>query len=274
MPGEAERSSVPDLGNDILGYYERGREDDRLRTGGGRLELWRTQRILRRYLPPAPARVLDIGGGSGVHAEWLANDGYEVHLIDPVPLHVEQASALPGVTASIGDARELSLPDRSADVALLLGPLYHLTDRADRLRAVNEATRVTRRGGLVAVAGISRFASMRDSLRKGWLDDSRWVEAVERTVTTGRHVNASGHEQRFTTAYFHDPDDLGIELAEAGLHDVEVIAVEGVGSFLDNIGDLLDSPETRHVLMRWIELTEREPSMLGASGHLLAIGKR
>lgn len=263
----------PDLGGDISDYYEQGREDARLRTGGGRLELWRTQQILRRYLPPAPACVLDIGGGSGVHAEWLANDGHDVHLIDPVPLHVEQASALPGTTASIGDARELRQSDQSADVSLLLGPLYHLTDRADRLRALNEATRVTRRGGIVAVAGISRFASMRDSLRKSWLDDSRWVETVERTVATGRHVNDSGHDQRFTTAYFHDPDDLGTELAEAGLHDVELIAVEGVGSFLENIVELLESPETRHVLMRWIELTEREPSMLGASGHILAIGR-
>jgi SAM-dependent methyltransferase len=264
---------APGLGRDILDYYEQGREDARLRTGDGRLELWRTQQILRRYLPPTPARVLDIGGGSGVHAEWLANDGYDVHLIDPVPLHVEHASALPGVTASIGDARELSLPDQCADVTMLLGPLYHLIDRADRLRAVAEATRVTRRGGVVAVAGISRFASMRDSLRRGWLEPG-WAETVERTIATGRHVNDDGHEQRFTTAYFHDPDDLGAELAEAGLHDVEVIAVEGVGSFLDNLGDLLDSPETRHVLMHWIELTEREPSMLGASGHLLAVGSR
>lgn len=264
---------APDFRSDILDYYEQGREDDRLRTGGGRLELWRTQRILRRYLPPAPTRVLDIGGGSGVHAEWLANDGNDVHLIDPVALHVEQASALPGVTASVGDARELSRPDRSADVTLLLGPLYHLTDRADRLCALNEATRVTRDGGMVAVAGISRFASMRDSLRKGWLDEPHWVETVERTITTGRHLNDAGHEQRFTTAYFHNPDDLEDELAEAGLRDIEVIAVEGVGSFLDNIDDLLDSSYARRVLMRWIELTEREPSMLGASSHLLAIGR-
>lgn len=264
----------PGFASEILDYYEQGREDDRLRTGGGRLELWRTQQILRRHLPPAPARVMDIGGGSGVHAEWLANDGHEVHLIDPVPLHVEQASALPGVTASIGDARDLDTPDQSADATLLLGPLYHLVDRADRLRAIAEAKRVTRHGGHVAVAAISRFASMRDSLRKGWLDDQHWVETVERTVATGRHVNESGHEQRFTTAYFHHPDDLASELVAAGLHDVEVIAVEGVGSFVDNIDDLLGSAETKQVLMRWIETTEREPSMLGASSHLLAIGRR
>jgi 2-polyprenyl-3-methyl-5-hydroxy-6-metoxy-1,4-benzoquinol methylase len=92
---------------DILAHYAQGKEDARLRHGPGRLELWRTQDVLRRLLPAAPARVLDVGGGSGVHAEWLARDGHEVELVDPVPLHVEQAARLPGVTARAGDARAL-----------------------------------------------------------------------------------------------------------------------------------------------------------------------
>lgn len=102
---ETTRSQSPALHEDILDYYARGKEDARLRQGGapaGRLEFWRTQDVLRRVLPPAPARVLDVGGGSGVHAEWLARDGYGVRLLDPVPLHVEQAARLPGVSARSG----------------------------------------------------------------------------------------------------------------------------------------------------------------------------
>ncbi|MGP3955133.1 methyltransferase domain-containing protein [Nonomuraea sp. 3N208] len=71
------------LDTDVLGYYERGGELTRLRHGRNRLEFLRTRDVLRRTLPPAPARVLDVGGGAGVHAEWLAADGYEVELIDP-----------------------------------------------------------------------------------------------------------------------------------------------------------------------------------------------
>ena len=111
---------------ELLAYYEQDREHDRLREGRGRLEFWRTQDVLRRILPPAPARVLDVGGGTGVHAEWLSTDGYEVELLDPIPLHVERAAELAGVTARLGDARELPVPDESADAVLLLGPLYHL----------------------------------------------------------------------------------------------------------------------------------------------------
>ena len=69
----------------------------------GRLELLRTQEFLRRYLPEAPARVLDVGGGTGVHARWLVEDGYEVDLVDPVPRHVEQARQV--CPAELGDAR-------------------------------------------------------------------------------------------------------------------------------------------------------------------------
>ncbi|HET9318099.1 MAG TPA: class I SAM-dependent methyltransferase, partial [Vicinamibacteria bacterium] len=126
---------------DIESYYAQGGEQARLELGYFPLERARTQEIVLRHLPPPPAVVLDVGGAAGAYALWLAARGYDVHLIDPVPLHVEQASRAstsnerPLASASIGDARGLAREDRSADAVLLLGPLYHLIDRADRLRA-------------------------------------------------------------------------------------------------------------------------------------------
>ena len=81
--------------------------------------------------PAAPsrtaARVLDVGGGAGVHAAWLADDGHSVHVIDPMPSHVEQANRLAGprrrITAEVGDARRLAVTDGTVDAVLLLGPL-------------------------------------------------------------------------------------------------------------------------------------------------------
>lgn len=74
-----------------LAHYEQGQEAQRLFKNTGQLELVRTQELLSRYLPPPPGVIFDVGGGSGVYAFWLAQQGYEVHLIDAVPLHIEQA---------------------------------------------------------------------------------------------------------------------------------------------------------------------------------------
>ena len=140
---------------ELLEYYERGKERGRLDTtrGGAPLERERTREVLARHLPRPPATVVDVGGGAGVHALWLSSLGYGVHLRDPVPLHVEQAQAdarergLRLASAAVGDARALDLDDGSVDVALVLGPLYHLQEAADRRRALLEARRVMRAGG-------------------------------------------------------------------------------------------------------------------------------
>ncbi|WP_197048662.1 class I SAM-dependent methyltransferase [Streptosporangium roseum] len=76
-----------------MAYYEHGLEQDRLTSGGRQIEFLRVWDLLERHLPPAPAQVLDVGGGAGAYALPLAAAGYEVHLIDPVSLHVEQAEA-------------------------------------------------------------------------------------------------------------------------------------------------------------------------------------
>jgi SAM-dependent methyltransferase len=264
-----------ELRADIRDHYDRGQEDGRLREGRGRLELWRTRDILRRWLPAPPAHVLDVGGASGVHAEWLAADGYDVELIDPVPLHVEQAGRIAGLRVREGDARSLDVADESADAVLLLGPLYHLPDRADRGLALAEAARVVRPGGLVAAAVISRFASLHDSIQRGWLAEPDWVAGVEQTIVDGLHHGlAYGDRDRFTTAYFHHPDEVALELADAGLEVAAVVSVEGPAAFMAEVDALLDTPADREVLMRWLRLLEAETSLLGASGHLLGLARR
>src|SRR5207247_3857740 len=72
----------------VRAYYEGGVELDRLGQGYSRIEFARTKELLDRHLPPAPATVLDVGGGPGVYAEWLAERGYRVHLVDGSPLPV------------------------------------------------------------------------------------------------------------------------------------------------------------------------------------------
>ncbi len=258
----------------VLRHYGSQREEQRITAGLGRLELLRTPEVLRRHLPPPPARVLDVGGGTGVHASWLARDGYHVHVVDLTPRHVDAVRAdlsSLDVTADVGDARRLDLTGGSFDAVLLLGPLYHLTDRRDRLRALQQAVRVVRPGGLVAVAAINRFASLLDGLARGFLFDPEFRRMVDHDLADGQHRNPDDRPHWFTTAYFHHPAELREELVEVGLSVVELVGVEGLAGWLAHLADVWDTDTGREVILHAARVVESEPTLLGLSAHLLAV---
>lgn len=265
----------------IAAHYELGLEQERLERWG-QVERLRTRVLLERLLPPAPAVVLDVGGAAGVHALPLAADGYEVRLLDPVALHVEQAAAAsaaqpeaPLAETVVGDARALPWADASADAVLLLGPLYHL-DEAGRMAALAEALRVLKPGAPLLAAAVSRYASTYDGIRARALAEPGFAAAVARTVADGEHRNPDGRPEWFTSAHFHHPDELWEELAVAGFDVAGVLAVEGPASFLPPREEAwwLEREERRAALLEAIARVEQEPSVLGASAHLIAVGRR
>lgn len=265
---------------DIAAFYSHGLERDRLAAGPGALEFARTQAILERFLPSPPSVIVDVGGGPGRYSVWLTERGYRVHLVDPVPLHIEQsriAARNRGVTlasAEVGDARTLRLPDASADAVLVMGPLYHLPERDDRRTALSEARRVCREGGLIIVAAISRFASTLDGLLNGYLEDPAFAEVAASDLRDGRHRNPTGDPAYFTTAYFHRPEELTAEFAMAGLRHEATLAVEGPAWLLSDLEARLADDRRRSVLLAALASLEAEPALLGASAHLLAVARR
>lgn len=260
---------------EILDYYRRGGERDRLAASEGRLEFLRTWDVLTRVLPDPPAVVLDVGGATGVYAEPLAAAGHRVCVVDPVPEHAVDAVTLPGVAAVRGDARALPAVGGSVDAVLLLGPLYHLLDRADRVAAWREAGRVLRPGGVVVGATISRFASLLDGFAQDHFQDPRFRPLVERALADGVHHNVHADRNWFTVAYFHHPGELGGEVAEAGLLLRRQVAVEGpVWLIGPRLTDILTSAHRTGLLLELLREVEDEPSLLGASSHLLTIAVR
>jgi ubiquinone/menaquinone biosynthesis C-methylase UbiE len=267
--------------SEIVRHYSTVDEASRLRKGWFQLEQARTQELILRHLPPAPATIIDAGGGAGAYACWLARRGYRVHLIDPVPKHVEQARAAsarqsqnPLASAEVGDARHLSFVDSSADAVLLLGPLYHLVQQEDRLACLLEARRVLRPGGLVWGAGISRFASLFDSLSSGFFDDPEFEPILTRDLDEGQHRNSTGSLIYFTDAFFHRPDELCSEFSGAGFQMRALLAIEGPGWLARDFHRLWNDPAQREHLLAAVRKVESEPSVLGASAHIMAIGRK
>ena len=262
--------------NGIVAHYTQVDDElNRLEQGGSRIEFVRTQELLIRFLPSPPADVLDIGGGPGSYSAWLSDLGYRAHLVDLTPIHVEQARALArrqggAFTAEVGDARRLSVEDGRFDAALLLGPLYHLVERTDRLRALREAKRVVRPGGVVAAAGISRLASLMDGVRLGFILDPSFRAIVERDLAEGQHRNPNKRPGWFTTAFFHRAADLQDELVEAGLDFVGIFGVEGPGWLRP---ELWDDPDNREALLSAARMVETNRDGVALSAHLLAIGR-
>ena len=266
-----------DIDPDILEHYAEGVERERLATWG-RLEAARTTELLKRFLPAAPARVIDIGGAEGAYALPLAAAGYAVCLIDPIAAHVEAARAAseqqpsaPLAAAMVGDARDLSgIESATADAVMMLGPLYHLVDPTDRARALSEARRVLRPGGRLLAAAISRYASTLDGLRTRWLVDPAFEAMVVADLQTGVHRNpdVATRPEWFTLAYFHRPDELASEVRAAGFIDVDVLAIEGPVAVT---ADALSDETSRQAILRAIARIERETALCGASPHLMAV---
>ncbi|MDF2629578.1 MAG: Methyltransferase type 11 [Symbiobacteriaceae bacterium] len=258
-------------------FYDKSAEYEWNRLERHRMEAAVTMRALAEYLPPAPATVLDIGGGPGRYAIALAKQGYRPTLFDLTPnllafARVKAAEEGVELTDIIcGNALHLPFPDASFDAVLLMGPLYHLLEEADRRQAVQEAFRVLKPGGICVAAFIGRYASFRDAAKgyPNWIVEN--PESPERIFRTGVHV--AGPASGFTDAYFMHPTDVRPLMEGGGFAFLDLMGVESLVDHLEEQVNML----TGEAWDAWVDLSYRagkDPSLHGASSHLLWVGRR
>lgn len=259
-------------------YYSSGIELTRLAKDIGPLELVRTRELMARYLPPTPATIYDIGGSYGPYTFWLAGMGYQAHLLDAIPLHIEQARktaedpAAPQLAGMhVGDARCLPFADDSAEVVIVHGPLYHLVAKSDRLTALREAYRVLKPGGLLLAFAISSYASTLFAIRHGHVWDKDYLAICESEVTTGHHERPAGWQSGFITTFFHHPSVLIAELQEGGFACESVLGIHGPAWNVPDFTAGWNNPAHRDVILQIARLTEHEPVL---SPHMMAIARK
>lgn len=260
----------------VESFYDENAEREWERAERHPTEFAVTRRAMAEYLPPAPARVLDCGGGPGRYAIHLAQLGYNVTLFDlsadNLALAREKAreagAALEGYVH--GSALDLTqFADASFDAVLLLGPLYHLLRPEDRRQALGEAVRVLRPGGCLMAGFITRFAPFRDAIAKGYLRDFAADPAgTLHMLETGINRADDGG---FTDAWFAHSDEVRPLMEGAGLRTLALLAVEGVTAGHEQSITTLDEADFNF----WADLNyrlSRDPSLLGAADHLLYVG--
>jgi SAM-dependent methyltransferase len=277
----------PSMTPDAVRTYYAGfgeREWARLENpGDGALEFAITCHTLATYLPPN-ARVLDIGGGPGRYAIWLAQRGHRVVLADLSPALLSMARTKidqAGVGAMIeciveADACDLSRwADGSFDAVLSLGPFYHLPDPKDRTRAAIELGRVLCPGGTAFVALMPRLAFLRRTLA---IPDERHHLAqpgfVSRLLEDGAFINDV--PGRFTHGYGVRSEEVAPFFEGHGFTTLALLAAESIVPDLQQaLADMAESdPVTYQAAFDLILRTASEPSILGMAAHLLYVGRR
>lgn len=270
---DSNKKEKPILDPALEKYYSLGLEKDRL--ANALLEKDRMLNILLRKMPSPPGEILDVGGAHGVYAFPLAERGYTVHLIDPIPIHIQQAQAheqqFPSTKLKsycVADARSIPKEDKSADIVLFFGPMYHLPSSIDRLKALSEAHRVLKNGGLLFVTIISRYQSLMENICKNLIAEK--TKLIQQDLATGVHPS----ENSKMDLYFHTPQELKEELQKSGFHTTSLIGVEGPVWHPPLLQEIRSDHETWSRLLELLELVEEDASIIGASAHVMGIAKK
>ncbi|WNM32813.1 class I SAM-dependent methyltransferase [Streptomyces sp. Li-HN-5-11] len=268
-------------------YYEQSaeREAERLsRPADGAVEWALHARALEEYLPPAPSRILDNGGGPGAWTLWLAHRGYQVTLTDLSPALLDVARArvaqaprqyaanVKAVTEA--DARDLSaFPNASFDAQLCLGPLYHLTSSTDRHQAVREAHRVLRPGGLLIATVMPRYMRLVSTVLEHG-SAAFTTGTVDRILDEGRYDDP--RPGRFTGGYLTRPDDVAALFEHHGFRVRRLLASQGILAWAQPEAAALAQrdPDAYQRLLDVAYRTASDPSIHGMSGHLLVVAER
>ena len=253
--------------SDFYGQYE---EDDRLdRSIHGRLEYATTMHYIHRYLG-SDTKVLEIGAGTGRYSVTLAKEGLDVTAVELVKSNFEKlkknGEGLENFRAINGDATDLSILEGSSfDLTLVFGPMYHLYEKDDIDRAIEEAIRVTKPGGIIMFAFISVFAIMYSNYFAG-----DWIEGEKENFTEDYKV------RHFKEQLFTGYDVTEFEALFEG-KDVEWITTTGVDGLIEPIerrSDFAVSDKDFERLSKWYLAFSEKRELLGNTNHLLYICKK
>ena len=245
-------------------HYNKHPEDLRLLRRHGQVEFETTLHHLRRFLEPG-YRILDIGAGTGRYASALMAEGYQVKAVELVKRNIEVfLKREPTADVTQGDARNMPfIPTASADITLLLGPLYHLIGDEEKLKALNEAKRVTKPGGLIFVA----YLMNEYSILSYCFDENRISDLRARGVVDQNYHIQSQEGELYDYIRLEDINRLN---HLAGLERVTIFSPDGAADYMRTRLNQMSEETFKHFIDYQKCISER-PELIGAGSHTVDV---
>lgn len=250
--------------SNIEKHYNKHPEDLRLLRRHGIVEFETTMYHLRRFLKPG-YRLLDIGAGTGRYTSALMAEGYEVKAVELVRRNIDVfLKREPTADVVQGDARHMPfVPTVSADVTLLLGPLYHLIGDDEKLKALKEAKRVTKPGGLIFVA----YLMNEYSILSYCFDEDRIGGLLDRGVVDQNfHIQAQAGEL-YDYVRLEDINRLD---ENAGLERVTIFSPDGASDYMRTRLNRMSDETFAHFIAYQKSISERA-DLIGAGSHVVDV---
>ena len=267
---------IDDVG-DIAAYYNNSAEEEHGRLERRQLEHDLTWRYLDHYLP-SQGSILEVGAATGKYTLPLAKKGYALTAVDMSTALLEENRknlAAEGLEKQVrlvlADARDLGdVAEKGFDVVLLMGPLYHLVEESDRIRALKEVFDRLRKGGILFSSFISRFGIMGDLVKNfpDWIEDQAKVQSL---LEKGRRPD--GYPPGGFRGYFALASEIPPLHEAIGFETLVLAGVEPGISADDESYNKLEGKQRWLWLDLFFEMST-ERSIIGASRHLLYIGRK
>lgn len=250
--------------NEIENYYGKFCEDKRLLSRHGQVEYRTSMTYIHKYLKEND-RILDIGAGTGRYSVALSEEGYQVDAIELVKYNLGVLKAKKSkVKAYQGSALDLSrYADNTFDVTLLFGPMYHLFDYNDKLKALSEAKRVTKQNGIILVAYVmNEYSVLIHGFRDGHILDAIKQGKIDDNFQTQTNI-----DDLYSYVRLEQINQLNKEL---NLERIQIIAADGPADYMRPILNKMDEETFETFIQYHLSTCERQ-DLIGASSHTLDI---
>lgn len=250
----------------LINYYNKFNEDKRLKTRHGEVEFFVVTNYINKYLNKND-KIIDIGAGTGVYSKYYFNKGYYVCAVELVKHNIREIEKVNGIKCLNLNATNLNgISDNTYDITLLFGPLYHLLTNEEKEKALSEALRVTKKGGIIFECFTLKDFAI---LKHGFIDNNIKDDLKKNNIDKDFN-NVKDEDNLYS---FVDLDYIKKLNNKLGLQILEIVSEEGPTEYMRKIINNMDS-ETFDMFKNYVLKISNKKEMIGLSRHALIITKK